>query len=141
MFKSAFDALKNLFAPPATLDYPAAPSAKSAEARGLILYEESKCIWCLKCEEVCPPGAIRFTQDRESYEYTYHYNPYLCIYCSECVRACPDKAQALSQCDELARPGTDPYMNDAWFAIEHEAETSKEEVKALKKAKKTEESE
>jgi NADH-quinone oxidoreductase subunit I len=139
MFKAVLDALKNLFTAPSTHDYPSAPSSKDKQIRGLILFEEPKCIWCLKCEDVCPPGAIRFTQDTESYQYTYHYNPYLCIYCGECVRACPDKAEALSQCSELSPPLTDPFMNDAWFAIEKEAEESKERVKALKKSGKTEE--
>jgi len=139
MFKALLNALKNLFSAPATLNYPFVSSPKHEGARGLILFDEPKCVWCLKCEEVCPPGAIRFTQDRESYEYTYHYNPYLCIYCAECVRACPDKAQALSQCSELSRPTSDPFMNDVWFALEKEAEDSKEAVKELKKAKKTEE--
>jgi len=140
MLKAAFNALKNLFSTPTTIDYPFEKSPKNKEARGLILFEEPKCIWCLKCEDVCPPGAIRFTQDRESFNYTYHYNPYLCIYCSECVRACPDSAVALSQCNELSPPTDDKNMNDNWFKIEKEAEESKIAVKELKKIKKEESS-
>jgi len=138
MIKSMVNALANLFGKPATINYPFEKSPKNKEARGLIVFEEPKCIWCLKCEDVCPPGAILFTQNRESFEYTYHYNPYLCIYCAECVRACPDKAEALSQCDELSPPSDDKHMNDKWFALEKEALTSKEECKELKKAKKEE---
>lgn len=136
MLQAAFNALKNLFSTPATIDYPFEKSPKNKEARGLILFEEPKCIWCLKCEDVCPPGAIRFTQDRENFEYTYHYNPYLCIYCAECVRACPDSAVALSQSDELSPPTDDKNMNDSWFTIEKESEASKEAVKELKKVTK-----
>lgn len=136
MIKAILNAIKNLFSAPATINYPFEKSPKNTEARGLILFAEHKCIWCLKCEDVCPPGAILFTQDRESFDYTYHYNPYLCIYCSECVRACPEKAHALSQCDELSPPTDDRGMNDRWFEIEKEAAASKEECKELKKAKK-----
>ncbi len=138
MIKAAFDAFANLFKTPATINYPFEKSPKNKEARGLILFEEPKCIWCLKCEDVCPPGAILFTQDRESFKYTYNYNPYLCIYCAECVRACPDKAEALSQSIEFAQPCSDKNMNDAWFEIEKEATVSKEECKELKKQKNTE---
>ncbi len=136
MIKAALNALTNLFTHPATIDYPFEKSPKNKEARGLILYEVEKCIFCLNCEVVCPPGAILFTQDRANFEFTYNYNPYLCIYCGECVRACPDKAEALSQCDELAPPTDDKSMNDKWFVLEKEAAESKEECKLLKKAQK-----
>lgn len=135
MIKASLNALKNLFASPATLDYPNTKSPQNSQTRGLIEYEVTKCIGCLKCEEVCPPGAIQFTQNLENFEYTYHYNPYLCIYCAECVRACPDSAGALTQSNERSLPETDPAMNDRWFAIEQEARESKEAVKAIKKGK------
>jgi NADH-quinone oxidoreductase subunit I len=138
MIKSILNAIKNLFSKPATINYPLVKAPKNGEARGLILFEEPKCIWCLRCEEVCPPGAILFVQDRSSFNYTYHYNPYLCIYCGECVRVCPDKAQALSQSIEFAPPCIDINMNDTWFELEKEAVVSKEECKELKKSKKEE---
>lgn len=136
MIKSMVNALSNMFSKPVTINYPFEKSPKNKEARGLILYDVEKCIFCLNCEVVCPPGAILFTQNRESFEFTYHYNPYLCIYCGECVRACPDKAEALSQCNEKAPPTDDRNINDRWFTLEIEAKNSKEECKALKKAQK-----
>ncbi len=136
MIKSMINALKSLFSRPATINYPFEQSPKNKEARGLIVYEVEKCIYCLRCEEVCPPGAILFTQNRENFEFTYHYNPYLCIYCGECVRACPDKAEALSQSSEKAVPMDDKTINDRWFELEIEAKNSKEECKILKKTKK-----
>lgn len=136
MIKASLNAFQNIFKTPATINYPFEKSPKNKEARGLILFEEPKCIWCLKCEDVCPPGAILFTQNRESFAYTYNYNPYLCIYCGECVRACPDKAEALTQCSELSPPCDDKSMNDNWFLIEKETLASREECKVLKKAKK-----
>lgn len=138
MLKSMINAFGNLFKKPSTINYPFEKSPKNEEARGLILYEMEKCIFCLNCEVVCPPGAILFTQNRENFEFTYHYNPYLCIYCGECVRACPDKAEALTQSSEFALPCDNKSMNDAWFELEIEAKSSKDECKMLKKQQHTE---
>lgn len=136
MLKPILNAFTNLFSAPATINYPFEKASQNKEARGLILYDESKCIFCLRCEEVCPPEAIAFIQNRENFEFSYLYNPYLCIYCGECVRVCPDKAEALTQSSEFAPPCTDPNMNDDWFAVQKESKESKEECKILKKAAK-----
>jgi len=137
MKSAILNTIKNLFSKPSTRNYPFETEPKAADYRGLIVFDEPKCIWCLQCEKVCPPGAILFTQNRESGAYTYHYNPYLCIYCAECVRACPDKADALSQSEELIAPGAkSDDVNDYWSAIEIEASTSKEDYKKMKAAKK-----
>jgi ferredoxin len=54
------------------------------------LYNEELCIFCDKCENICPPGAIKFEViDLQSGKKEYNYNPYLCIYCGACVDACP----------------------------------------------------
>ncbi|MEF3191936.1 MAG: 4Fe-4S binding protein [Campylobacterales bacterium] len=135
MIASLFKAFTNLFKKPATIPYPAAPTPIAPDTRGLIAYDESKCIFCLRCEEVCPPGAIVFTWNLDGTK-KYHYNPYLCIYCAECVRACPDTATALSQVPTLAPPTVDKSVNDAWFALEKEREESIAAYKAAKEAKK-----
>jgi NADH-quinone oxidoreductase subunit I len=136
MLKPMINAFSNLFSKPATIDYPFEKSPQNKEARGLIVYDEQKCIFCLRCEDVCPPEAIAFTQNREDFSYTYLYNPYLCIYCGECVRVCPDKAEALTQSCDFAPPCSEQDMNDKWFDIQKEAKESKEECKILKKAQK-----
>ena len=138
MKSAILNTLRNFFAAPVTRNYPFEKDPKAPNYRGLIVFDEPKCIWCLQCEKVCPPGAILFTQNIENGAYTYHYNPYLCIYCAECVRACPDKADALSQADHLRPPATKMQdVNEYWSAIETEAKNSKEEYKKQKALKKS----
>ena len=120
--------IKNLFSRPETVNYPAEPSPTPPGYRGLIVYDESLCIFCTKCEIVCPPGAIRFVYTDEG-EKKYNYNPYLCIYCGECVRACP-KPGALVQVEETAPP--EVSLPD-WDSIEKEADESKKSFLSRKK--------
>ncbi|WP_456455086.1 4Fe-4S binding protein [Thermovibrio sp.] len=120
--------LKNLFSKPETILYPQEPSPPPPNYRGLIVYDENLCIFCTKCEMVCPPGAIKFTYEEDGKK-KYHYNPYLCIYCGECVRACP-KPGCLVQVEELAPPASEVSN---WDNLEEEAQRSKMEF--LKKRK------
>jgi NADH-quinone oxidoreductase subunit I len=138
MKSAILNTIKNFFSAPVTRNYPFEKEPKAKDYRGLIIFDEPKCIWCLQCEKVCPPGAILFTQNVEDGKFTYHYNPYLCIYCTECVRSCPDKADALSQAEDLVAPaGKMQDVNEYWFDIEKEAKFSKEEYKRLKALKKS----
>lgn len=91
-FVSAF---MNLFRKPVTQKYPSEKTFIPDDYRGLIVFEESLCIWCRRCEMVCPPGAIVFSQDMGGKQ-TYHFNRAVCIYCGECVHSCP-KEGALIQ--------------------------------------------
>ncbi len=131
MKEMLIQSIKNLFNKPETLAYPSQPSPPPPGYRGLIVYEESLCIYCTKCEMVCPPGAIRFTYGEDGKK-EFHYNPYLCIYCGECVRACP-KPGCLIQVEETAPP-TDSTSD--WDALEREADESKRRFLASKKKRK-----
>ncbi len=140
MFKSLLEPFNNLLKKPNTLQYPFEKEDIS-HTRGLIVYEESKCIYCLKCEDVCPPCAIIFTYNIDGSK-VYNYNPYLCIYCGECVRACPDSATALSQIGEVVKPATKmDRVNEAWFELQEFAKKSKEEYLEAKKQQKKESNE
>ena len=126
MFKSFVKALSNLYKKPQTLDYPNVPIKKEKDYRGLIEYGEEECIYCLKCEKACPPGAILFVpvenpskNEKNKKGLKYHYNPYLCIYCQECVRACPKPEKALWQSDKKPPVGIkDDKVNEVWFELE-----------------------
>jgi len=138
---SAFiQSFKNLFKKPVTKNYPFEPTYKPKDFRGLIKYNEEKCIFCLKCESVCPPQSIIFDQSTEDGKYKYHYNAYLCIYCGECVRACPEPGHdgALWQDEEAAKPiaYSKAQVNDDWFTLEKRAEENKIRWKEIKKEKK-----
>ncbi|WP_457754845.1 4Fe-4S dicluster domain-containing protein [Thermovibrio ammonificans] len=128
--------IKNLFSKPVTVKYPQEPSPPPPNYRGLIVYKEELCIFCTKCELVCPPGAIRFTYSEDGSK-KFHYNPYLCIYCGECVRACP-KEGCLTQVEETAPPATESTIPD-WNGVEREAVESKKAWLAArqKRAKKS----
>lgn len=122
-FKKAFS---NILKAPQTLDYPATPIKKDKDYRGLIEYSEPDCIYCIKCEKACPPGAILFVpvdnppkNEKNKKGLQYFYNPFLCIYCNECVRACPKPQEALWQSNKKPAVGVkEERVNDSWFEIE-----------------------
>lgn len=126
MFKSLAKAFTNLFKKPQTIDYPASEIEKDKDYRGLIEYCQEECIYCLKCEKACPPGAILFVpvenppeNEKNKKGLKYHYNPYLCIYCQECVRACPKPNEALWQSNKKPSVGVEAdKVNDKWFELE-----------------------
>jgi NADH-quinone oxidoreductase subunit I len=123
---SLVKAFKNLFKTPQTIQYPTVAIEKIKGDRGLIKYGEESCIYCLKCEKACPPGAILFVPTenpsdnvKNKKSLRYMYNPFLCIYCGECVRACPKPDEALWQSEEKPQIGVkEDKVNDDWFAVE-----------------------
>lgn len=138
MIQALFEAFKNIFKKHSTTPYPFEPTYKPKNFRGLIKYNEDKCIFCLKCESVCPPNAIIFDQSIDDGSYSYNYAPYLCIYCGECVRACPEpgKDGALWQDEEATKPSSKKSLNDEWFELESKALKNKIRWKEIKKERK-----
>jgi len=126
MFKSIKEAIKNLFKKPQTLNYPTEPIKKPEGYRGLIEYGEEACIYCLKCEKACPPGAILFVptdtptdNPKNKKGLKYEYNEHLCIFCGECVRDCPKPDEALWQSEKKPNIGLkEDRVNENWFTIE-----------------------
>jgi NADH-quinone oxidoreductase subunit I len=126
MLDALIHAFKNLFKKPQTVAYPAAEIEKPKDYRGLIEYSEPDCIYCLKCEKACPPGAILFVptdkpsdNEKNKKSQKYEYNPYLCIYCGECVRACPKPQEALWQSEKKPAVAVkEDRVNDGWFETE-----------------------
>ena len=102
------------------------PIEKDKDYRGLIEFGEEACIYCLKCEKACPPGAILFVKtdnpsanEKNKKGLEYNYNPYLCIYCSECVRACPKPDEALWQSNKKPEIAIKrDNVNSDWFELE-----------------------
>lgn len=134
MLKAMFEAFKNLFKPIHTITYPAEDMVLPNGYRGLIEYGKEACIFCDKCEKVCPPGAILFYQHEEG-EKEYRYNPWLCIYCGECVRACPKPGEALWQSETKQSSAVkEDDANEGWFVWEAACKLSRESYAAAKKA-------
>ncbi len=143
MRSALIEAFLNLFKKPDTKNYPFEETYKPKDYRGLIKYNEEKCIFCLKCEDVCPPQSIIFDQNIEDGKYKYYYNSYLCIYCGECVRACPKPGSegAMWQVEESEKPMafSEQRINDDWFTLEERAESNRAKYKAIKKERKAKE--
>ncbi|MEA1919244.1 MAG: 4Fe-4S dicluster domain-containing protein [Campylobacterota bacterium] len=130
MLQALFQAFSNLFKPVHTLKE---EQKLPKDYRGLIEFNEEHCIFCDKCEKVCPPKSIVFYQHRDGSK-EYQYNPWLCIYCGECVRACPKADEALWQSEkkqESAVAADD--VNKQWFVWQEASKRSREEHAALKK--------
>ena len=138
MANAILRALGNLFRSPATVLYPFEQTYKPMDYRGLIKHNPDLCIWCRRCEMVCPSGAIVFSQAIEGQQ-TYHYNRHVCIYCAECVRSCP-KPGALLQTAEMASPALKAEnINNGWAVTCKAALASRQaHLEAKKKLKEAE---
>ena len=136
MLKAIVTAFTNLFKPIHTHNYPAVDIELPKDYRGLIEYSEEDCIFCDKCEKVCPPGAILFYQNEDGSK-KYRYNPWLCIYCGECVRACPKPEEAIWQSEKKQESAVKADgANEEWFIWEAACQQSREDYAAAKKAAK-----
>jgi NADH-quinone oxidoreductase subunit I len=155
MLKMVIESLKNLVSEPETIKYPFEPSPEPPGYRGVIEYNEELCIFCDKCENICPPGAIKFVVvDYETGKKEYNYNPYLCIYCGACVRECPKAEEGCLVQREYRTPplgekvpkgerlgyfinriDNPKEVEKKWREIEELSRKSREEYKAYRKAK------
>ena len=141
MFTSLLHAFLNLFRPIRTHSYPAQDIELPAGYRGLIEHNHDACIYCDKCEKVCPPKAIIFKQNADGTK-TYNYNAWLCIYCGECVRACPKPDEALWQSETKQLPALKKDgVNSEWSVYELACKQSRQEYADAKKAAKNQKKE
>lgn len=132
MFKSIEVAFSNLLKPVHTVKYPFEPIALPKEYRGLIEHSPEDCIWCDKCEKVCPPKAIVFHQNMDGTK-TYDYNQWLCIYCGECVRACPKPGEAIWQSEKKQEVAVkEQNVNSTWFEWQEKSYKSRDDYKVYK---------
>ena len=121
MLKMFLTSVLNLFRKPATHLYPFEPYEPFEDYRGRIVWNEEKCTFCMRCEMVCPPGAIKIMIMEDDTK-RWLWNPVQCIYCGECVRNCP--FGALTQENQYSPPLDKSNKRD-WSEIEREAERLK----------------
>ena len=80
--------LSNIFARPATRNYPAVKRPPFAHARGRITFDVGSCGYCGACARRCPSSAIAVNRQ----EKTLTFAPFSCIICEACVEVCPRKS-------------------------------------------------
>ena len=83
----ASEAIKNLFRPPVTTEYPFRPFEYPEGTRGHVEITIDDCIGCGMCVRACPSSAL--SVDRLGGTWTI--NRFDCIACGYCVLKCPKK--------------------------------------------------
>ena len=89
------EAFTNLFRKPNTVMFPAEFVAIYHTLRGKPVLIPENCTVCLKCERVCPTGAITITKISEE-ESQFGIDLGRCCYCQECEDTCQFHAIALT---------------------------------------------
>ena len=111
IFKGMLTAVKQIFKPKFTVQYPEVKDVKAASFRGRpVLVEENgteRCVACGLCSRVCPALAIQVQAaetplTKERYPELFEINMTRCIFCGFCEEVCPEEAIIMSNEYELA---------------------------------------
>ncbi|MFH0797422.1 MAG: 4Fe-4S dicluster domain-containing protein [Candidatus Omnitrophota bacterium] len=99
------EALTSLFSKPYTSKFPYQPHTPEKRFRGKPEYYKEHCVGCTACAQVCPSGAIEWSDDIKSTppvrRLVLRYD--LCIFCGQCQANCiTEKGIQLSQKFDLA---------------------------------------
>ncbi|MGE5257540.1 MAG: 4Fe-4S dicluster domain-containing protein [Hyphomicrobiales bacterium] len=88
MFKMTPNIMRNLVVKKSTRRYPYEVREPFDKARGELLNEIERCIFCGMCATKCPSQCIEV--DKQTYKW--NYDPFACVYCGVCVDICPSKS-------------------------------------------------
>lgn len=98
--------LRHLFKPPVTIQYPTQRRQTAPRFRGLLRWDESKCVACVLCAHYCPAKAINIVtgekEDGAKKVMQYRLDAARCMVCGLCAEICPVGALAHSPHYELA---------------------------------------
>ena len=96
MFKAKFKEAVICFSNPrVTLPYPFGPGAEVPEGfRGKVEVDETRCVACGGCANVCPSRLIRFYDDGQKTRMEFILDR--CTYCGRCAEVCPEEAIKMS---------------------------------------------
>ncbi len=84
MFGMLGHVLHNVGSKPATRLYPFETREPFANARGHLVCDIDKCIFCTLCDKVCPSNCLKVDRVNK----TWDLDPYACIVCGVCVENC-----------------------------------------------------
>ncbi|MCK4700001.1 MAG: 4Fe-4S dicluster domain-containing protein [Bacteroidales bacterium] len=82
------EAIYSLVTPAYTTKFPKKPHTPAENFRGKPEVDDANCVGCETCANVCPSGAITFTDDKENKTRTIKRNYGLCIFCGQCQDHC-----------------------------------------------------
>jgi formate hydrogenlyase subunit 6/NADH:ubiquinone oxidoreductase subunit I len=91
------EAIVSLFTPAYTSRFPKESHTPFENFRGKPVVDDANCVGCETCANVCPPGAIRFIDDKNRKMRVITRDMGLCIFCGQCELHCiTGKGVALS---------------------------------------------
>ena len=82
------EALVSLFTPAYTSRYPEEPHIPFEKFRGKPLVDDTNCVGCETCANVCPPKAITVIDDKQKGIRTIRRDYGKCIFCGQCQEHC-----------------------------------------------------
>lgn len=82
------EALISLFSPAYTTSFPAKPHVPFQNFRGKPVVDDTGCVGCETCANVCPSHAITFYDDKESQVRIIERNYGQCLFCGQCQDHC-----------------------------------------------------
>ena len=109
-------ALKYLFKRPATLMYPFEKRETPEQYRGFHLNNQSKCIGCGLCEDICMNEAIDMIKpeivknSKNGSELVPRVDYGRCCWCSLCVDVCPTKSLKLGTDYSMVSHSADDFI-------------------------------
>jgi hydrogenase-4 component H len=103
------EAVRAVITGPYTVNFPRVPSPVAPSFRGIMVFEEDKCVVCGACAEVCPAAARELTDVRDTAVRRITHHQERCIYCGLCEAACFWKAIRHTEEYDLAQLTNEGY--------------------------------